>query len=352
MGNLVAYCCKTETLLEKEEEEPAKPVFSWDVREELNPADYCFENLDGETRGKLPGQIKGQQFSIENCKDCVLFVLDNVASLTVDDCTNCVIFIGPNKGSVFIRDCTDVKFAVSCQQFRTRDCKRIDTYLHCNTQPIIEASVGMRFACLQINYPHLSDQVMGAGISLFNNEWSNIYDFTPVEHALNWSLLPETAKFDTFLTPDHITSVSKSDKAMFSSDNSIFPLTVGNRTDRDGFGKSALLSLFLGREGKHVDVSGVLKQVQNSECRLRRSKETSMNTDTVIRIYGESADMQNFGKFAKDGSVIGFEVEGDVDTLRKTLLQPQNILIYLSSDQTSSKEINNFFNYVDMTMST
>ena len=56
-----------------------------------------------------------------------------------------------------------------------------------------------------------------------------------------------------------------------------------------------------GRDGKHVDVSGVLKQVQNSECRLRRSKETSMNTDTVIRIYGESADMQNFGKFAKDG---------------------------------------------------
>ena len=56
-----------------------------------------------------------------------------------------------------------------------------------------------------------------------------------------------------------------------------------------------------GRDGKHIDVSGVLKQVQNSECRLRRSKETSMNTDTVIRIYGESADMQNFGKFAKDG---------------------------------------------------
>lgn len=39
-----------------------------DVRKELDPADYCFENLEGETRGKLPGQINGQQFSIDNCK--------------------------------------------------------------------------------------------------------------------------------------------------------------------------------------------------------------------------------------------------------------------------------------------
>jgi hypothetical protein len=38
------------------------------VRQELDPADYCFENLEGETRGKKPGQINGQQFSIENCK--------------------------------------------------------------------------------------------------------------------------------------------------------------------------------------------------------------------------------------------------------------------------------------------
>ncbi|KAL5266989.1 hypothetical protein ACHWQZ_G004133 [Mnemiopsis leidyi] len=253
--------------------------------------------------------------------------------------------------NVFIRDCTDVKLAVCCQQFRTRDCKRIDTYLHSNTQPIIESSVGMKFACLQINYPLLADQVKSSGVSLFNNEWSNIYDFTPVEHNSNFSLLPETAKFDTYLTEEHISSISSSNKVAFSSHNSLFPLTVGTHS-RDGFGNTALLSVFLGQVDDYVEVHKLLKTVQNCECRLRRSKETRMNTDTVIRIYGESERSQNFNKFAKDGPVIGFEVEGDIDTLRSTLPELQGVLVYLSTDKTSSKDINNFFNYVDMTMST
>ena len=39
----------------------------------MNPADYCFDDLTGETRGKFPGEIKGQQFSIENCKVCNVY---------------------------------------------------------------------------------------------------------------------------------------------------------------------------------------------------------------------------------------------------------------------------------------
>ena len=44
------------------------PIFLRDRREEIDPADYCFENLDGVKKGKFPGQISGQQFGIENCK--------------------------------------------------------------------------------------------------------------------------------------------------------------------------------------------------------------------------------------------------------------------------------------------
>ena len=39
---------------------------------------------------------------------------------------------------------------------RSRDCKKCDVYLHCNTQPIIEFSVDMKFACLQLHYESLS----------------------------------------------------------------------------------------------------------------------------------------------------------------------------------------------------
>ena len=58
-------------------------------------------------------------------------------------------------GSMFLRDCKRCRVVAACGQFRTRDCQQIDTYLHCATQPIIEASTQMRFACYQLHYPQL-----------------------------------------------------------------------------------------------------------------------------------------------------------------------------------------------------
>lgn len=37
----------------------------------------------------------------------------------------------------------------------------------------------------QMNY--FTDHFKGAGLSIFNNNWSNIHDFTPVEGETNWS---------------------------------------------------------------------------------------------------------------------------------------------------------------------
>lgn len=80
---------------------------------------------------------------------------------------------------------------VACQQFRTRDCRHLTIFLHCATQPIIESSTHMRFACLQWDYPELNSQYSAVGLSLFNNAWSKIYDFTPTESQQNFTLLPE-----------------------------------------------------------------------------------------------------------------------------------------------------------------
>ena len=44
---------------------------------------------------------------------------------------------------------------VSCQQLRTRDCKECTIYLHCTSQPVIEASSEMKFGCFQCHYPQL-----------------------------------------------------------------------------------------------------------------------------------------------------------------------------------------------------
>ena len=48
------------------------------------------------------------------------------------------------QGAIFIRDCSDCVIVVACGQFRTRDCRNIETFLCCSTQPIIEATVKIR----------------------------------------------------------------------------------------------------------------------------------------------------------------------------------------------------------------
>lgn len=43
--------------------------------------------------------------------------------------------------------------------------------------------------CLYV-YLLCSEQFSSAGLSLFNNNWSHVHDFTPVQNERNFSLLP------------------------------------------------------------------------------------------------------------------------------------------------------------------
>jgi hypothetical protein len=67
------------------------------------------------TRGR---SVNGQQFIIEDCEDCDLYVFDDNAAVTIDECKNCRIFIGPCDSSIFIRDCYNCKLVFFCRQFR------------------------------------------------------------------------------------------------------------------------------------------------------------------------------------------------------------------------------------------
>ena len=39
-----------------------------DKRERVDPKDFTIENLKGETVGRVPGTVNGQQFIIQNCE--------------------------------------------------------------------------------------------------------------------------------------------------------------------------------------------------------------------------------------------------------------------------------------------
>lgn len=81
-----------------------------------------------------------------------------------------------------------------CQQYRTRDCKRITTFLSCATQPIIESSVNMKFGCISVAYNVLEDQLKAANVSPFVNNWNNVHDFTPIPGELNYTTLKNVSR--------------------------------------------------------------------------------------------------------------------------------------------------------------
>ena len=149
------------------------------TKPKLDPKDFIFLKRHGETLVKAPGTINGQQFVIDSCEDCEIYVLDHCDSLMIDDCKRCKIVVGPTSGSIFIRDCEDCRCVLMCRQYRSRDCVNIDTHLHVTTRPIIETSTNMRFGCWDFSYPGLEAQMDAAGISPYQNFWSHIFNFNP-----------------------------------------------------------------------------------------------------------------------------------------------------------------------------
>ncbi|XP_056271251.1 protein XRP2-like isoform X2 [Pseudoliparis swirei] len=329
--------------------EEAPKQYSWDTREKVDPKDYMLSGLRGVTAGRLPGALRGQQFVIQDCEDCDIYVFDHSAAVTVDDCSRCRVFLGPARGSVFFRNCRDVKCAVACQQFRTRDCKKMEVFLSCATQPVIESSAGVKFGCFQYFYPELAFHFKDAGLSVFNNNWSNVHDFTPVAGENNWSLLPEgAAVLDSVPTPDP-GSEFKGVRVSADPERSIVPLTKGGR--RKASEESCLFVFFAGEYA----TANARKLIDETSARgfvLIQTKEVSMRPDDVSRVFQTSAE--DLVDCVTKGAVIALELSGDgvVEACRSIARDVfSGTKVFVSDNKnTSSRDIDSFFNFADMQM--
>jgi protein XRP2 len=94
---------------------------------------------------------------------------------------------------VFIRNCTDCKCIIACQQYRARECENCDTLLFASTAPVVESSKNMRFGCFRFFYFNLAHQFKAVKMSVYDNKWSEVYDFTP-SAVKNFSFLPLDTK--------------------------------------------------------------------------------------------------------------------------------------------------------------
>ncbi|CAM9679754.1 unnamed protein product [Ectocarpus sp. 12 AP-2014] len=194
----------------------------------LNPSDFIFSRKQKEVIVREPGSIGGQQFIVEECSECEVYLLDHTAALTIDLCTDCRIIVGPCESSVFIRDCKDCTMVVACQQFRARDCTDCTFFLFSATQPVIESSVGLRFACYTLDYFSLAGQFAAAKLSVWNNKWSQIYNFTGGGEG-DWSCLPEGSHHRDFTTR----SLPKASRQRVgyteNTNGAVVPITAGMR---------------------------------------------------------------------------------------------------------------------------
>ncbi|NXD64751.1 XRP2 protein, partial [Eolophus roseicapillus] len=315
---------------------------------QIDPKDYTFSGLKDETVGRLPGKVAGQQFIIQDCENCKIYIFDNSATITVDDCVNCQIFLGPIKGSVFFRDCKDCKCIVACQQFRTRDCRKLEVFLCCATQPIIESSTGMKFGCFQYYYPELALQFKDAGLSIFNNTWSNIHDFTPVSGENNWGLLPENAVVQDYV-PLPSSEELKAVRISTDATRSIIPVTRGQRQKNSD---ESCLAVFFAGDYTTANARKLIDEMIGKGFQLVQTKEVSMKAEDAHRVFQQCAS--EFISLLEKGPVVALEFNGDgaVEGCRSTVNDIfSGTKVFVSESKASaSQDVDNFYNFADMQM--
>jgi hypothetical protein len=51
-----------------------------------------------------------------------------------------------------------------------------------------------------VDYISVPEHFQQAGLSVFNNNWSSIHDFTPIEGENNWCLFPDTIRIQDYVS--------------------------------------------------------------------------------------------------------------------------------------------------------
>ncbi|KAH9506666.1 Protein Xrp2 [Dermatophagoides farinae] len=186
MGCLMSK--KSQQLANNQQWTTTDKTYSWSNRDRSHLMNYLIENESNSIQIRLPGEIGGEQFIIQNCNDSTICLYDYSNTVTIDDCRNCTFFIGPVIGSIVIRNCQDCRLMSASQQFRTRDCKRLDLYIFCATQPAIESCHNLVFSCFTANYKGLQEQFEKTNLQIYNNKWFNVYDFSIDNRDKHWTI--------------------------------------------------------------------------------------------------------------------------------------------------------------------
>jgi len=267
--------------------------------EKLDPKDFIISKRTGESITKQAGSINGQQFNIEECKDCDIFLLDYMDSVFMDDCENCRVFFGPVESSIFIRTSKSCDFVIACKQFRCRDCADCRLALMCTTEPVIETSKNMQFACFEFFYFSLAEQIRSARLNIWNNKWWQIHDFNANADKPNWSLLPQEA-VSSLLRVSACSSLTQEELEM----DRVVPVSLGSRPRPSA---ESCFVVFL--PGSEAYIEAFFTKIMNTEnWALCRSRSTALADDRAKQLFAWTKEP--LAKSCKGQEIVGVEVCG------------------------------------------
>lgn len=190
---------------------------------------------------------------------------------------------------------------IACQQFRSRDCEDCQFALMVTTEPIIETSVNMQFACFDFFYFSFRDQVERAGLKVWNNKWWQVYDFNRNEDKPNWSLLPQD-KAQSLVRIDRCSCISEDELAM----DVVVPVTLGSRPWPT---QESCFVLFLpGPDFANLLEAFLAKAVKSEGWSLCRSRSTRLMEKRLKQLFAWTKEP--FAAQCKGKEVAGAEVCG------------------------------------------
>jgi len=186
-----------------------------------------------------------------------------------------------------------------------------------------------------------------AGLSVYNNTWYKVYDFTPLDQGNNWSLINIDSR--KCLEP---CAAGEAELAshQFSCEvsDSFIPLTVGKIATRR-FDDSCLVVFFDTVKSQCKDFLVELSKLTDYD--IIQTKEIALGRDDIERIFKQ----ERYTKLASKGPVVSLELNGE-DVIKKgeevlELLKISLDFVYISVNQVAAKQdIDSFYNFVEMSM--
>jgi len=177
----------SEASRDQQDQEDEPKVYSWDKRKKIDKELFQVKNKHGIDNSVFRNDVEDLPITIEDCSDCIIFLLGVTKNVTIDECKNLKI-ICFSADSVYIRNSQDISLLSACGQYRCRDCRRLNLFLHCSTQPVIESSQKVKTAPFLLDFDGIENTLQNLKISKFSNSWNKIHDFGPVDTEPNWEI--------------------------------------------------------------------------------------------------------------------------------------------------------------------